>query len=69
MTFCNKKVGIWYKRPTDAETDMGHPADGGDPEAVGGAHCSGANFIDAMRRRMPEKLVTSNVGSRFTFGI
>jgi len=32
-------------------------------------HCSGANFIDAMRRRMPDQLVTSNVGSSFTFGV
>jgi 7,8-dihydropterin-6-yl-methyl-4-(beta-D-ribofuranosyl)aminobenzene 5'-phosphate synthase len=32
-------------------------------------HCTGANFIDAMRRRMPDRLVTSNVGSQFTFGV
>ncbi|MCB1510220.1 MAG: MBL fold metallo-hydrolase [Hyphomicrobiaceae bacterium] len=39
-----------------------------DPDVVVPMHCSGANFIRAMQRRMPEKLVTSNVGARFTFG-
>lgn len=39
-----------------------------DPDVVLPMHCSGSNFIEAMRRRMPERLVTSNVGSRFTFG-
>ena len=38
------------------------------PDVVVPMHCSGANFIRAMQRRMPEKLVTSNVGARFTFG-
>jgi 7,8-dihydropterin-6-yl-methyl-4-(beta-D-ribofuranosyl)aminobenzene 5'-phosphate synthase len=38
------------------------------PDVVLPMHCTGANFIDAMRRRMPDRLVTSNVGSRFTFG-
>jgi 7,8-dihydropterin-6-yl-methyl-4-(beta-D-ribofuranosyl)aminobenzene 5'-phosphate synthase len=37
------------------------------PDVVLPMHCSGANFIAAMRRRMPHALVTSNVGSRFTF--
>jgi metal-dependent hydrolase (beta-lactamase superfamily II) len=32
-------------------------------------HCSGAGFIDTMRRRMPSQLVTTNVGTRFTFGL
>ena len=40
-----------------------------DPDVVVPMHCTGANFIDAMRRRMPDRLVTSNVGSRFTFGV
>jgi 7,8-dihydropterin-6-yl-methyl-4-(beta-D-ribofuranosyl)aminobenzene 5'-phosphate synthase len=40
-----------------------------DPDVVLPMHCSGANFIEAMRRRMPDKLVTTNVGSRFTFGV
>lgn len=38
-----------------------------DPDVVLPLHCSGANFIAAMRRRLPDKLVTSNVGARFTF--
>jgi len=38
------------------------------PDVVVPMHCSGARFIDAMRRRMPDRLVTSNLGSRFTFG-
>jgi hypothetical protein len=38
------------------------------PDVVVPMHCSGANFIDAMRQQMPEKLVLSSVGSRFTFG-
>jgi hypothetical protein len=32
-------------------------------------HCSGAKFIAAMQRAMPERLVTSNIGTRFTFGV
>lgn len=39
------------------------------PDVVLPMHCTGANFIERMRQRMPEKLVTSNVGSRFTFGV
>jgi len=38
-----------------------------DPDVILPMHCSGAGFIDAVRQRLPEKLVTSNVGSRFTF--
>lgn len=38
-----------------------------DPDVVLPMHCSGTNFIEAMRRRMPEKLVTTNVGSLFRF--
>jgi 7,8-dihydropterin-6-yl-methyl-4-(beta-D-ribofuranosyl)aminobenzene 5'-phosphate synthase len=38
------------------------------PDVVIPMHCSGADFIDSLRRRMPEKLVTTNVGTRFTFG-
>lgn len=40
-----------------------------DPDVVLPMHCSGRDFIETMRRRMPEKLVTSNLGSRFTFGV
>lgn len=39
------------------------------PDVVLPMHCSGSSFIEAMRRRMPDRLVTSNVGSRFTFGV
>jgi 7,8-dihydropterin-6-yl-methyl-4-(beta-D-ribofuranosyl)aminobenzene 5'-phosphate synthase len=39
-----------------------------DPDVVLPMHCSGTNFIEAMRRRMPDALVTSNVGSQFTLG-
>jgi 7,8-dihydropterin-6-yl-methyl-4-(beta-D-ribofuranosyl)aminobenzene 5'-phosphate synthase len=38
-----------------------------DPDVVIPMHCSGANFIEAMRRQMPEKLVRSTVRSRFAF--
>ena len=38
-----------------------------DPDVVLPMHCSGTNFIEAMRRRMPDKLVTTNVGSLFRF--
>jgi 7,8-dihydropterin-6-yl-methyl-4-(beta-D-ribofuranosyl)aminobenzene 5'-phosphate synthase len=39
------------------------------PDVVIPMHCSGADFIESMRRRMPELLVTTNVGTRFTFGV
>ena len=39
------------------------------PDVVIPMHCSGADFIEAMRRRMPNQLVTTNVGTRFTFGV
>jgi 7,8-dihydropterin-6-yl-methyl-4-(beta-D-ribofuranosyl)aminobenzene 5'-phosphate synthase len=39
------------------------------PDVVIPMHCSGAPFIEAMRQQMPEKLVLSSVGSRFTFGV
>jgi hypothetical protein len=31
-------------------------------------HCTGAPFIELMRRRLPDRVVASNLGSRFTFG-
>ena len=40
-----------------------------DPDVVVPMHCTGAGFIEAMRRRMPDRLVASNLGSRFTFGV
>ncbi|NQU70631.1 MAG: MBL fold metallo-hydrolase [Rhodospirillales bacterium] len=39
------------------------------PDVVLPMHCSGEAFIEAMRRRMPDQLVSSNLGSRFTFGV
>ena len=38
------------------------------PDVVIPMHCSGEEFIQSLRRRMPNRLVTTNVGSRFTFG-
>lgn len=38
------------------------------PDVVLPMHCTGAAFIAAMQRRMPDRIVASNVGSRFTFG-
>ena len=40
-----------------------------DPDVVLPMHCSGQSFIDAMRRRAPEKLIGANLGSRYTFGV
>jgi 7,8-dihydropterin-6-yl-methyl-4-(beta-D-ribofuranosyl)aminobenzene 5'-phosphate synthase len=39
------------------------------PDVLVPMHCSGAAFIETMRRRMPAQLVTGNVGARYTFGI
>ena len=39
------------------------------PDLVVPMHCTGAAFIAACAARMPGKLVASNLGSRFTFGI
>ena len=41
---------------------------GMNPDVVIPMHCTGQNFIERMRSRMPEKLVRSNVGSLFSFG-
>ncbi|HYZ24467.1 MAG TPA: MBL fold metallo-hydrolase [Rhodopila sp.] len=38
-----------------------------DVEHVIPMHCSGSNFLDAAKSRMPEKLVLCTTGSRFTF--
>ncbi len=37
------------------------------PDIVLPMHCTGPAFIEKMRTRMPEKLITANVGSRYTF--
>lgn len=39
------------------------------PDVVLPMHCTGVGFIEAMRQRMPDRLVGSNLGSRFTFGV
>jgi 7,8-dihydropterin-6-yl-methyl-4-(beta-D-ribofuranosyl)aminobenzene 5'-phosphate synthase len=39
------------------------------PDVVVPMHCSGGKFIQAMQREMPDRLVTTNIGSRFTFGV
>ena len=39
------------------------------PDVVIPMHCSGAKFLAAMHRQMPDRLVTTNIGSRFTFGV
>ena len=38
------------------------------PDVIIPMHCSGANFIQAVREQMPDKLLASTTGSRFTFG-
>jgi 7,8-dihydropterin-6-yl-methyl-4-(beta-D-ribofuranosyl)aminobenzene 5'-phosphate synthase len=40
-----------------------------DPDAVIPMHCSGPRFILAATQAMPDRVVTSNIGSRFTFGV
>jgi 7,8-dihydropterin-6-yl-methyl-4-(beta-D-ribofuranosyl)aminobenzene 5'-phosphate synthase len=40
-----------------------------DPDVVLPMHCSGRGFIAAAAREMPEQVIYSNVGSRFTFGV
>ncbi len=39
------------------------------PDVVVPMHCSGGKFIAAMQREMPDRLVTTNIGSRFSFGV
>ncbi len=39
------------------------------PDVVVPMHCSGGKFIQAMQREMPDHLVTTNIGSRFSFGV
>jgi 7,8-dihydropterin-6-yl-methyl-4-(beta-D-ribofuranosyl)aminobenzene 5'-phosphate synthase len=38
------------------------------PDVVIPLHCSGNNFIQAMREQMPDNLLVSTTGSRITFG-
>jgi 7,8-dihydropterin-6-yl-methyl-4-(beta-D-ribofuranosyl)aminobenzene 5'-phosphate synthase len=39
-----------------------------DIEHIFPMHCSGANFLEAAKREMPQALVLCTTGSRFTFG-
>ena len=39
------------------------------PDLVIPMHCTGRNFIAALREKMPERLIDWNTGSRFTFGV
>ena len=39
------------------------------PDVVVPMHCTGTRFIEAFRQRMPDKIVASNLGSLFTFGV
>jgi 7,8-dihydropterin-6-yl-methyl-4-(beta-D-ribofuranosyl)aminobenzene 5'-phosphate synthase len=39
-----------------------------DPDVVIPMHCSGENFIRAVREQMPDKLLVSYTGARVTFG-
>jgi 7,8-dihydropterin-6-yl-methyl-4-(beta-D-ribofuranosyl)aminobenzene 5'-phosphate synthase len=39
-----------------------------DPDVVLPMHCSGRAFLAGVAKEMPDKLVLSNTGSRFTFG-
>jgi 7,8-dihydropterin-6-yl-methyl-4-(beta-D-ribofuranosyl)aminobenzene 5'-phosphate synthase len=40
-----------------------------DPDVVLPMHCTGRPFIEAIQRRLPHKVVGSNLGSLFTFGV
>ena len=39
-----------------------------DPDVIVPMHCSGENFINAVRESMPDKLLVSYNGARVTFG-
>jgi 7,8-dihydropterin-6-yl-methyl-4-(beta-D-ribofuranosyl)aminobenzene 5'-phosphate synthase len=39
-----------------------------DPDVIVPMHCSGDNFIRAVREHMPDKLIVSSTGARLTFG-
>ena len=39
-----------------------------DPDVILPMHCTGEPFIAMLRERMPEKVLYSNVASRFSFG-
>jgi 7,8-dihydropterin-6-yl-methyl-4-(beta-D-ribofuranosyl)aminobenzene 5'-phosphate synthase len=39
-----------------------------DPDVIVPMHCSGENFIRAVREQLPDKLLVSYTGARLTFG-
>jgi 7,8-dihydropterin-6-yl-methyl-4-(beta-D-ribofuranosyl)aminobenzene 5'-phosphate synthase len=39
-----------------------------DPDVIVPMHCSGTNFIQAVREQMPSKLIVTSTGSQLTFG-
>ncbi len=39
-----------------------------DPDVIVPMHCSGENFIRAVREQLPDKLMVSYTGARLTFG-
>ena len=39
------------------------------PDVIVPMHCTGARFIQAFKERMPDRIVGSNLGSLFTFGV
>lgn len=39
-----------------------------DPDVIIPMHCSGTNFIQAVREQLPSKLMVTSTGSRLTFG-
>ena len=39
-----------------------------EPDVIVPMHCSGLNFIQAVREQMPDRLLVSSTGTRLTFG-
>jgi 7,8-dihydropterin-6-yl-methyl-4-(beta-D-ribofuranosyl)aminobenzene 5'-phosphate synthase len=39
-----------------------------EPDVVIPMHCSGYNFIQAMREQMPDSLIVTTTGSQIVFG-
>ncbi len=38
------------------------------PDVIVPMHCTGERFINMLREKMPDRVIYSNVGSRYTFG-
>jgi 7,8-dihydropterin-6-yl-methyl-4-(beta-D-ribofuranosyl)aminobenzene 5'-phosphate synthase len=39
------------------------------PDLVVPMHCTGSNFIHKVRERMPDRVLPTNIGTRFTLGV